>query len=117
MSAPDKRGGCSGNAGVSVGKYQISTTFIQTLITGLTYVLIIYLGARLILNGQGFSAGMLFAFLSFRQTFNDRAIAFINQLVQFRLLRLHLDRIADIVTAAPEAEVVKTRSLDVKGAI
>jgi ATP-binding cassette subfamily B protein RaxB len=105
------------NAGISVGKYQISQTFIQTLITGLTYVVIVYLGAQLILTGQGFSVGMLFAFLSFRQTFNDRTAGFINQLVQFRLLGLHLDRLADIVTAAPEAEVVKTRHLDVAGAI
>ena len=105
------------NAGIAVSKYQISMTFIQTLITALTYVLIVYLGARLILNGQGFSAGMLFAFLSFRQTFNDRAITFINQLVQFRLLGLHLDRLADIVTAVPEAEIIETRTLNVKGAI
>jgi ATP-binding cassette, subfamily B, bacterial CvaB/MchF/RaxB len=105
------------NAGISVGKYQISQTFIQTLITGLTYVVIVYLGAQLILTGQGFSVGMLFAFLSFRQTFNDRTAGFINQLVQFRLLGLHLDRLADIVTAAPEAEVVKTRHLEVAGAI
>jgi ATP-binding cassette, subfamily B, bacterial CvaB/MchF/RaxB len=105
------------NAGISVGKYQISQTFIQTLITGLTYVVIVYLGAQLILTGQGFSVGMLFAFLSFRQTFNDRTAGFINQLVQFRLLGLHLDRLADIVTAAPEAEVVKTRHLDVAGGI
>ena len=47
--------------------------FIQTLLTGLVHVIIIYLGARLILTGQGFSVGMLFAFLSFRQTFNERA--------------------------------------------
>jgi ATP-binding cassette subfamily B protein RaxB len=80
-------------------------------------VVIVYLGAQLILTGQGFSVGMLFAFLSFRQTFNDRTAGFINQLVQFRLLGLHLDRLADIVTAAPEAEVVKTRELDVAGAI
>src|SRR5712692_9141056 len=99
------------NAGVSVGKYQITTGFIQTLITGLVYVIIVYLGARLILNGQGFSVGMLFAFLSFRQTFNDRAIGLVNQLVQFRLLGLHLDRLADIVTAAPESEAVKTQHL------
>jgi ATP-binding cassette, subfamily B, bacterial CvaB/MchF/RaxB len=105
------------NAGISVGKFQISQTFIQTLITGLTYVVIVYLGAQLILTGQGFSVGMLFAFLSFRQTFNDRTAGFINQLVQFRLLGLHLDRLADIVTAAPEAEVVKTRHVDVAGAI
>jgi ATP-binding cassette subfamily B protein RaxB len=105
------------NAGISVGKYQISQTFVQTLITGLTYVVIVCLGAQLILTGQGFSAGMLFAFLSFRQTFTDRATGFINQLVQFRLLGLHLDRLADIVTAAPEADILQTRNIDVQGAI
>lgn len=105
------------NASVSVGKYQISMAFIQTLLTGLVYVIIVYLGARLILTGQGFSVGMLFAFLSFRQTLNDRAVGFINQLVQFRLLGLHLNRLADIVTAVPEADSTNTQSLDVKGAI
>lgn len=105
------------NAGISVGKYQISMQLVQTLIAGLTYVVIIYLGARLILNNEGFSVGMLYAFLSFRQTFNDRATSFINQLVQFRLMGLHLDRLADIVTATPETESTTARSMEVKGAI
>ena len=105
------------NAGISVGKYQIGFGFIQTLLSGLVNVIIIYLGARLILTGQGFSVGMLFAFLSFRQTFNERAVGFINQLVQFRLLGLHLDRLADIVTAVPETETATAQRLDVKGAI
>ena len=105
------------NAGISVGKYQISMQLVQTLITGLVYVIIVYFGAQLILNNKGFSVGMLFAFLSFRQTFNDRAISFISQLVQFRLMGLHLDRLADIVTAAPETEGLATPSLDVKGSI
>ncbi len=105
------------NAGISVGKYQIGFGFIQTLLSGLVNVIIIYLGARLILTGQGFSVGMLFAFLSFRQTFNERAVGFINQLVQFRLLGLHLDRLADIVTAVPETETATAQRLDVKGAL
>ncbi len=90
------------NAAVSVGKFQISLTFVQALITGLQTVLVIYLGARTILAGEGFSVGMLIAFLSFRQTFTDRANALINQAIQFRFLNLHLDRLADIVTAQPE---------------
>jgi ATP-binding cassette subfamily B protein RaxB len=98
-------------------KYQISMTFIQTLITGLTYALVVYFGAHLVLAGQGFSAGMLFAFLSFRQTFNDRATGFIGQLVQFRLMGLHLNRLADIITTAPEATFVRTSNLGIKGAI
>lgn len=105
------------NAGISVGKYQITTTFIQTLLSSLVTVVIIYLAARLIIAGEGFSVGMLFAFLSFRQTFNDRAVGFINQLVQFRLLRLHLDRLADIVTAVPDPDGAGVHGLDVNGEI
>lgn len=105
------------NAGISVGKYQIGFGFIQTLLSGLVNVIIIYLGASLILDGRGFSVGMLFAFLSFRNTFNERAVGLINQIVQFRLLRLHLERLADIVTAIPETETAPVRHLDVKGAI
>jgi ABC-type bacteriocin/lantibiotic exporter with double-glycine peptidase domain len=41
----------------------------------------------------------------------------INQLVQFRLLGLHLDRLADMVTAVPETDAAAPQSLDVKGAI
>lgn len=90
------------NAAVSVGKFQISLTFTQGLVTGLQTVLVIYLGARTILAGDGFSVGMLFAFLSFRQTFTDRANALINQAIQFKFLNLHLERLADIVTAEVE---------------
>jgi formylglycine-generating enzyme required for sulfatase activity/ABC-type lipoprotein export system ATPase subunit len=104
------------NAGISVGKYQITAGVVQTLITSLVYVVIVYVAGRLVLAGEGFSVGMLFAFLSFRQTFNDRAIGFINQVTQFRLLGLHLDRLADIVTTMPDPDSVG-QNLDVKGAI
>lgn len=90
------------NAAVSVGKFQVSLSFTQALVTGLQTVIVIYLGARAILNSDGFSVGMLFAFLSFRQTFTDRANALINQAIQFRFLGLHLDRLADIVAADAE---------------
>jgi ATP-binding cassette, subfamily B, bacterial CvaB/MchF/RaxB len=90
------------NAGISVGKYEITLLLTQQIITGLQTIIVTYLAARMIISGQGFSVGMLFAFLSFRQTFTDRALALINQTVQFRLLGLHLDRIADIVTAQAE---------------
>ena len=92
------------NASVSVGKYNILLTFSQSVITGVQTVLVIYLGARTILTGDGFSVGMLIAFLSFRQTFTDRANALITQMVQFRTIGLHLDRLSDIVTAEAEAE-------------
>ena len=80
-------------------------------------MIVIYVGARLILDGQGFSVGMLFSFLSFRQTFTDRAIGLVNQIMQFRFLRLHLDRLADIVTTPAESERRRSRARRGVGAI
>lgn len=105
------------NSSVSVGKFQISLAFTQSLVTGVQTVLVIYLGARTIVAGDGFSVGMLFAFLSFRQTFTDRANALINQAIQFRFLGLHLDRLADIVTAEPETSSGVVSRLDVSGGL
>jgi ATP-binding cassette subfamily B protein RaxB len=90
------------NAGFSVGRLEIGRSTVQGLVMGLQTVIVVYLGARMILAGEGFSVGMLFAFMSFRQTLTDRTLALINQLVQFRLLSLHLERLGDIVHAEPE---------------
>lgn len=105
------------NASISVSKFQISLTSIQTLVTGLQTVIVIYLGARSILAGDGFSLGMLFAFLSFRQIFTDRSSALIYQFIQFKLLSLHLERLADIVSAESEVSEMSIPQLDVQGAI
>lgn len=90
------------NANFSVGRYEIAQNSLQQLITGVQTILVVYLAGRMILAGEGFSVGMLFAFLSFRQTFTDRVLALINQSVQFRLLSLHLDRVGDIIQAERE---------------
>ena len=108
---------CVINAQTSVAKFQINATFLQAAVTGLQTVLVIYFGARAVVAGAGFSVGMLLAFLSFRQTFTDRTASLVNQLVQFRLLDLHLDRLADIVTAPPEPRDHALPSLSRSGRI
>jgi ATP-binding cassette subfamily B protein RaxB len=105
------------NTSISVGKFELSQTLVQSIVTGLQTVLVIYVAARLILAGQGFSVGMLFSFLSFRQTFTDRAVGLVNQVMQFRFLRLHLDRLADIVTTPAEATMEAPPLGEVQGRI
>lgn len=105
------------NSSISVSKFQISLSSIQALVGGLQTVIVIYLGARAILAGSGFSLGMLFAFLSFRQIFTDRSSALINQFILFKLLSLHLERLADIVAAERDVSEATVRQLDVRGAI
>lgn len=89
----------SANAALAIGRWNIALGAAQTLVNGFSTVLVIYLGANLILDARGFSVGMLFAFLSFRQTFASRAGALLAELLQLRLVRLHLERLADIITA------------------
>ncbi len=91
------------NAGFSLAKYAIYLSALQTVIFGLQTVTVIYLGAKLVLDGAGFSVGMLFAFMSFRSTFTDRMNGLVAQIIEFRLLGLHLRRIGDIVHAERDA--------------
>lgn len=95
------------NASFAAGKLSIGMTAGQGLISGLQTILVVYLAARLIMAGDGFSIGMLFAFLSYRRTFTDRSLALINQVVQFSYLRLHLDRLGDIVHAERDSPGVR----------
>ena len=103
------------NASIAVGRLTISQSLIQSVVTGLQTVLVIYVAGRAILDGEGFSVGMLFSFLSYRQTFTDRANALVNQIMQFRFLRLHLDRLADIVTTPTEIAGAATAPMEIKG--
>lgn len=87
------------NASLASGQLGITYSFIQALVGGVQSIIVVWLGARTILEGGGLSVGMLIAFLAYRQTFTTRIGSLISQLIQFRLLNLHLERLADIVTS------------------
>ncbi len=105
------------NASLSLGRYQIWTTFLQSAIIGLQTILVIYLGAHAILTAQGFSVGMLIAFLSFRQTFTDRVISLVTKGFQFRMLGLHLERVGDIIAQDVEIHTNLASPLQFGGGI
>lgn len=85
------------NAATSLTRLEITRTSLQNLVNGSQTVIVVYMGALAVINADGFSLGMLMAFLSFRQIFVDRANALIAQVVQFKFLHLHLERLSDIV--------------------
>lgn len=91
------------NAGVAYGKYGLFQGALQSLIGGVQTILVIYFGAKLILSGDNnFTVGMLFAFMSYRQSFTTSITSLFNKFIEFRLLSLHLERIADIAKSEPE---------------
>jgi len=68
---------------------------------GLERIAVIWIGAVLAMRNV-FSVGMLIAYLAYKDQFTQRMGALIDKWVEFRMLRLHAERLADIVLAEPE---------------
>jgi ATP-binding cassette subfamily B protein RaxB len=64
-------------------------------------LLLLYLGAIEVIGGH-LSLGMLIAFQSYAGQFATRTRSLLSQFFAFRMLGLHLERLSDIVHAAPE---------------
>ncbi|WP_367380406.1 peptidase domain-containing ABC transporter [Stenotrophomonas cyclobalanopsidis] len=68
---------------------------------GLERILVIWLGAGLALHSI-FSAGMLVAYLAYRDQFSARVAGLVDRFVDFKMLALHAERLSDIVLSEPE---------------
>lgn len=71
-------------------------------IFGTQRILLIALGAYLSMQGK-FSAGMLMAYVAYADQFAVKVGSLVDKCVDFRMLRLHAERIADIALAEPES--------------
>jgi ATP-binding cassette subfamily B protein RaxB len=89
------------NAGVASGRLEIGVALANALLFGLSLVAVVFVGAKSVLAGN-LTIGMLFAFLAYRQNFSDRIAGLIGKAVEFRMLNLHLERLADIVHTPQE---------------
>ena len=90
------------NAGLRAQKLQIGFKLLNGLLFGLENVLVIWLGARLVLNG-GFSVGMLLAFMAYKGQFAARVSSLIDKYFEVKMLQVQGERLADIVLTEPEA--------------
>ena len=90
------------NTSISFGRSNILVSLARGIVASVQAVVVICIGARTVSEGNGFSIGMLVAYLSFRTTFTDRMLSLVNQVQQFRFIGLHTDRLSDIVDAEPE---------------
>lgn len=95
------------NAGVKVQNLAIVHRAANGLIFGLENVAVIWLAALLVIDGR-FSVGMLFGFLAFKLLFITRVSNLVDKAIEFRMLDLHAERIADIALAEPEVTPVAT---------
>jgi ATP-binding cassette subfamily B protein RaxB len=89
------------NAGVRVQNVGILQRAANTLVFGLENVIVIWMAALLVMEGK-FTVGMLYAFIGFKVIFLSRIVALIEKWNDFRMLDLHVERIADIALSEPE---------------
>lgn len=86
----------------SVQALSSRVTEFERLTSRLQRVIVISAGAMLALEGQ-LTAGMLVAFVTFAGYFSDRACRLVDLVAEWKMLRLHADRLADITDAPGEA--------------
>ena len=92
------------NAGIRVQKFGIGQMTINVLLSGIETVLIIYIGAKAVLNNE-LSIGMLIAFISWKSTFSSKGFALLDKTIEFRLLDVHLSRLSDIAFSKVEQKL------------
>ncbi|HEX8364679.1 MAG TPA: peptidase domain-containing ABC transporter [Allosphingosinicella sp.] len=90
------------NAEIRLGRLNAGFDAAGQLILGLERVLFVYIAISMAMAG-GFTVGMIFAFHAYKQQFLDAGTRLVEQAISFRLLDVHLDRIADIALSPAEA--------------
>ncbi len=89
------------NAGLRTQKLQILFKLFNGVLFGVENILIIWLGALLVLDGN-FSVGALMAFMAYKGQFDGRVASLIDKFVEVKMLQLQGERLADIVLTEPE---------------
>jgi ATP-binding cassette, subfamily B, bacterial CvaB/MchF/RaxB len=95
------------NATIKTGNLTIAYQNLNTLLSGLGDIVILYLAAQDAMGGL-MTVGIISAFMAYKGQFMGRLSSLVDQLIQFRLLDVQLDRVADIALAPREAGLEAT---------
>ena len=82
---------------------------VNALLTGLESIIFVYISMRMAIEGS-ITLGMVFAFQSFKQNFLGATLRLTDQTFNFIFLRVHLDRLGEIVFESPEPETEPTEA-------
>lgn len=100
------------NRDIWLARFGLAFGSVNQLIFGLERIAVIWIGAVLAMQNV-FSVGMLIAYLAYKDQFAQRIGGLIDKWMEFRMLRLHGERLSDIVMTEPEtkAELTVAQSL------
>jgi len=90
------------NADVRLERAYAAFDAINRFLFSVENILVIYLAARLALEGA-FTIGMIFAFVTYKQQFISKANLLVEKALDFGIVGLHLERLSDIALTPIEA--------------
>lgn len=89
------------NADIKISRMNVIYSLCNQLLFHVEHIIVVCAGASLVLSNQ-FSMGMLIAFLSYRMLLVGKASSFIEQLFDYKLISIQLERLSDILFYPPE---------------
>ncbi len=93
------------NSAAELEANKVNYTFIRDIVLNLGLVLVIYLGIKEVMDpASSFTLGAFFAFTSYRDLFFARLSSILDQLVEFSMSRVHLERLSEIISEEQEPE-------------
>lgn len=106
------------NAQIRLGRMMSGFDAMGQFVIAAERVLFVFLAISMAMRGE-FTVGMIFAFQAYKQQFLDASTRLVDFGVRYRLLDVHLNRIADIALAKPElAAVARSESTEpIRGGI
>ncbi len=94
------------NVGLDMQRFTLRFGFVNQMLFGIERVAVVALAAMLVIQGH-MGAGMLVAYLSYKDMFTGGVSRLIDTWISFRTLRVQAERLADIVLTESEATVVR----------
>jgi ATP-binding cassette subfamily B protein RaxB len=83
------------------GMLGIGANLAEAVLFDFAFLVCAFLGARQVIDGT-MSIGVLLAFLAYRSSFVGSATSLVDQVLRWRLLSVHLERLSDIVCEPKE---------------
>jgi ATP-binding cassette, subfamily B, bacterial CvaB/MchF/RaxB len=89
------------NKNIQTARWGIGYGALNSLLFGVENIIVIYFAATAVM-GNIISVGMLYAFLSYKSRFIGSMDSLIAKWIEFKMLSLYLNRLADIAFTEPE---------------
>lgn len=98
------------NAGIELSRWNIGFETINKLIFGFENIMVILVATIMVMD-QSLSIGMMIAFIAYKTMFTQRIANLVEQGIAFKMLRMHLERLSDILQTPIQSHLTGQRAL------